>query len=214
MSKAPTQSAINGIMHASNHPFPNNDLRMHGEKNGWPSRLFGEKRSEALVGAGITTFTQLMSEAKSRSKEQFYKDFGTCDGKVGVLDTSANTMYEVLMAWDFAQSRAAAAGGRGGAAAGKGSDTDSWLMHGDTHAVPDEDLSLGASGGWPKGALGPERVAKLKKVGITTTSQLMHQALTMSYDAFVARYGGRDGALDTRAGGFYGFLHRNYAVNA
>ena len=207
MSKAkePTQSALNGIMHANSHPFPNDDLRKHGAENGWPARLFGAKRSEALIGAGITTFTQLMSQAKSRSKEQFYKDFGTCDGEVGVLDTSANTMYEVLMAWDFAQSHAAG---------GSETTTDAWLMHADTHAIPDEDLSLGARGGWPKGALGEERVAKLKKVGITTTSQLMQQALTMSYDGFVARFGGRDGALDTRAGGLYGFLHRNYAVNA
>jgi hypothetical protein len=86
------------------------------------------------------------------------------------------------MAWDFAQSRAAAQGG-------SETTTDAWLMHADTHAVPDENLSLGPSGGWPKGAMGPERVAKLKKAGITTTSQLMRQALTLSYDGFVAQYG-------------------------
>ena len=202
--KGPTQSAVNGILFANSHPFPNDDLTNFGASNGWPAGLFGEKRSEALIGAGITTFRQLMSEAKSRSKEQFYKDFGTCDGEVGVLDTSANTMYEVLMAWDFAQSRQGHSE----------TTTDAWLTHADTHTMPDEDLKLGASGGWPKGAMGHERVAKLRKIGITTTSQLMQLALTMSYDGFVAQYGGRDGALDSRAGGFYGFLHRNYAVNA
>jgi hypothetical protein len=87
-------------------------------------------------------------------------------------------------------------------------------MHADTHGVPDEDLSLGASGGWPKGAMGPERIAKLKALGITRTSQLMRQALTKSHDRFVADYGGRDGALDVRASGFFGFLHRVHAANA
>jgi hypothetical protein len=40
-------------MHANSHPFPNDDLRKHGAENGWPARLFGAKRSEALIGAGI-----------------------------------------------------------------------------------------------------------------------------------------------------------------
>jgi hypothetical protein len=194
-----SQSAANGILHAQTHPFPNNDLRNFGEKNGWPSRLFGEKRSQALIAANVTTFSQLVSEVKSRTKEEFYRDFGTCDGKVGALDTAANTMYDVVLAW---------AAARGGSSE---TDTDAWLMHADTHGVPDEDLSLGASGGWPKGAMGPERIAKLKALGITRTSKPITKSY---YDRFVADYGGRDGALDVRASGFFGFLHRVHAANA
>jgi hypothetical protein len=71
--------------------------------------------------------------------------------------------------------------------------------------MPDEDLSLGAEGRWPPGAMGPARIEKLKSLGITRTSQLMMQAKSMSYDEFVATYGGRDGALGSRVVGvFYG----------
>lgn len=196
-----SQSAINGILHAQTHPFPNDDLRNFGEKNGWPPRLFGEKRSQALIAANITTFRQLVREVTSRTREEFYSAFGTHDAHVGALDTAANTMYDVVEAWVAAQS------------ASSETNTDAWLAHADTHHVPDEDLSLGASGGWPKGAMGPERIAKLKARGITRTSQLLRQALTKSHDAFVADYGGRDGALDMRASGIYGFLHRVHAAN-
>lgn len=50
------------------------------------------------------------------------------------------------------------------------------------------------------------------KVGSLGTHNLL--GLARVKNARMIWYGGRDGALDTRAGGFYGFLHRNYAVNA
>jgi hypothetical protein len=206
-AKPPNQSTVNGILHASTHPFPNDDLSNYGEKNGWPSRLFGPARSQALIEAGITTFRQLVREVRSRTKAEFYRDFGTCDGKVGPLDTAANTMWEVVTVWAQAQEPR-------DAPRGADTTTDAWLTFADTHQIPAEDLKLGQSGGWPPGAMGPQRVAKLKEMGITCTSQLMHEALTKSYDRFMADFGGRDAALDVRAGAFYGFLHRVYAANA
>lgn len=195
------KTTINCILYAQTHPFPDDDLRNFGEKSGWPARLFGEKRSQALIAANITTFRQLVKEVRSRTKDEFYNAFGTHDGKVGALDTAANIMYDVVTTWAVAQG-------------GSATTTDAWLAHADTHRVPDEDLSLGASGGWPKGAIGPERIAKLRAKGVTRTSQLLHEALTKSHDRFVADYGGRDGALDSRASGMYGFLHRIHAANA
>ena len=207
-ARPPNKSTINGILHASTHPFPTDDLSQYGEANGWPSRLFGEKRSQALIEAGITTFRQLVREVRSRTKEEFYREFGTCDGTVGALDTAANTMWEVVTVW--AQAQEPRDEPRGGGETG----TDAWLTFADTHQIPAEDLELGQGGGWPRGAMGPQRCAKLKAMGITCTSQLMHQALTKSYDRFMADFGGRDGALDVRAGAFYGFLHRVHAANA
>ena len=142
------------------------------------------------------------------TKAQFYEAYGTHNQVVGALDTAANTMWEVVTAWELAHARREGEGRR------PATDTDAWLMHADSHRMPDEDLSLGPRGGWPAGAMGEARIEKLRALGITRTSQLMMQALSMSYDQFVATYGGRDGALDSRAGGFYGFLHRNYASNA
>jgi hypothetical protein len=207
MAKAPNQTTVAGIEWAATHDFPNDDLTVTGGAGGWPPSLFGEKRSRALVANGITTFTQLMAEVKSRTKEDFYREFGTCDGKVGVLDTAANTMWEVCMAWDYAYSFRRPAG------ESVGTSTDAWLTFADTHNMPDENLSLGVNGGWPPGCLGPQRIAKLKAKGITLTSQLMHHALHKSYDAFIAEFGG-SGALDSRAGGIYGFLHRIHAANS
>jgi hypothetical protein len=94
------QSTIAGIQWAATHDYPNEDLNVTGAAGGWPSRLFGTERSRALIANSITTFSQLMAEVKSRTKEEFYKTFGTCDGKVGMLDTAANTIWEVCMAWN------------------------------------------------------------------------------------------------------------------
>ena len=101
---APNQTTVAGIEWAATHDYPNDDLTVTGGAGGWPPRLFGPERSRALAANGITTFSQLMAEVKSRTKEDFYRTFGTCDGKVGVLDTAANTMWEVCMAWDYAYS--------------------------------------------------------------------------------------------------------------
>ena len=205
--KGPTQSAITGMQWAMTHDFPNEDLRLTGEAAGWPSGLFGKESSKKLIAGGIETFTQLRAAVKSRSKEEFYRDFGTHDGQVGALGTAANTMWEVVTTWELAYAMKQPPEPKGAGA----TTTDAWLMHADSHFMPAEDLQLGAAGGWPDGAMGPKRVEKLRRLGITTTSQLMEAALCVSYDQFVATYGGRDGALDSRAGGFYGFLHRSYA---
>ncbi len=204
MSDRPNKSTINGCQHAATHAFPNEDLSNFGPSNGWPAGLFGPERSRALIEAGITTFTQLRAAVRCRTKEQFYADFGTCDGRVGALGTAANTMWEVVTVWEAAHSERP----RGQGA----SSTDAWLVHADTHRLPAEDLKLGAGGGWPPGAMGEARIQKLRDMHITTTSQLMTEALTLSYDQFLERFGGRDGALDSRAGGFYGFLHRSHAA--
>ena len=146
------------------------------------------------------------------TKAKFYEAYGTHDGFVGALHTAANTMWEVVTAWEFAHALKEVEP-KGPTSTSK-TDTDAWLMHADSHRMPDEDLQLGARGGWPTGAMGEARIEKLRAIGITRTSELMMQALSMSYDQFVATYGGKGGALDSRAGGFYGFLHRNYASNA
>ena len=88
---------------------------------------------------------------------------------------------------------------------------DAWLLHADTHGIPQEDLSLGVNGGWPPGTIGPKRLEKLKQLGITKTSQLMRVALALSHDEFVAELGGKRGALDCRAESMYGYLLRVHA---
>jgi hypothetical protein len=103
-AKAPNKSTIAGIEWAATHDRPNEDLKVTGGAGGWPPGLFGPERSRALVAKGIATFSQLIQEVKSSTKEEFYKSFGTCDGRVGALDTAANTMWEVCMAWDCAAS--------------------------------------------------------------------------------------------------------------
>ncbi len=103
-AKAPNKTTAAGLEWAATHHFPNEDLAVHGGDGGWPPRLFGPERSRALAAMRITKFSQLMAAVKSRTKEQFYKEFGTCDGKVGALDTAANTMWEVCTAWDCARS--------------------------------------------------------------------------------------------------------------
>ena len=211
-AKAPSTTALEGIKFAATMDFPNEDLSKYGQENGWPPRLFGQVRSEKLVGVGIKTFTRLRTVVRSMTKAQFYEAYGTHDGVVGALDTGANTMWEVVTAWELAHALKEVE--PKGPTSTSETTTDAWLMHADSHRMPDEDLSLGAEGGWPRGAMGPARIEKLKALGITRTSQLMMQALSMSYDQFVATYGGKGGALDSRAGGFYGFLHRNYASNA
>ncbi len=108
------------------------------------------------------------------TKAQFYEAYGTHNQVVGALDTAANTMWEVVTAWELAHARREGEGRR------PATDTDAWLMHADSHRMPDEDLSLGQGGGWPAGAMGPARIEKLKALGITRTSQLMMQALPMS----------------------------------
>ena len=100
MMREHNQSTIAGIQWAATHDYPNEDLNVTGAAGGWPSRLFGTERSRALIASGVTTFSQLMAEVKSRTREEFYKTFGTCDGKVGILDTAANIIWEVCMAWD------------------------------------------------------------------------------------------------------------------
>ena len=201
-------TTLAGIQFAGTHDFPNDDLSKCGPENGWPPRLFGKVRSEKLIGVGIKTFTRLRAVVRSMTKAQFYEAYGTHNQVVGALDTAANTMWDVVTAWELAHARREGEGHR------PATDADAWLMHADSHRMPDEDLKLGPRGGWPTGAMGDARIEKLRAIGITRTSQLMMQALSMSYDQFVATYGGRDGALDSRAGGFYGFLHRNYASNA
>jgi hypothetical protein len=205
-------ATIAGIQFAGTHAFPKEDLSKCGTENGWPSGLFGKVRSEKLVGVGIKTFTRLRAVVRSMTKAQFYEAYGTHDGVVGALDTAANTMWEVVTAWELAHALKEVEP-KGPTSTSK-TTTDAWLMHADSHRMPDEDLSLGAEGGWPTGAMGKARIEKLRALGITRTSQLMMQALSMSYDQFVATYGGRDGALDSRAVGFYGFLLRNHASNA
>ncbi len=207
---AVSSTALAGIQWAGTHEFPNDDLSKFGPENGWPPRMFGAVRSQKLIEVGIKTFTRLRAVVRSMTKAQFYEAYGTHDGVVGALDTSANTFWETVTAWELAH---ALKEDQPKGPASK-TTTDAWLMHADSHLMPDEDISLGAEGGWPQGAMGKARIEKLKSIGITRTSQLMTQALSMSYDQFVATYGGRDGALDSRAGGFYGFLHRNYASNA
>jgi hypothetical protein len=93
------QSTVAGIEWAATHDCPNEDLSVTGAAGGWPPRLFGPERSRALISNGITTFSQLMAEVNSRTKEDFYRKYGTCENKVGVLDTAANTMWEVCKAW-------------------------------------------------------------------------------------------------------------------
>jgi hypothetical protein len=206
-AKGPSQSAITGMQHAMTHDFPNEDLSQTGEAAGWPKGLFGPESSKKLIAEGIRTFTQLRAAVKSRTKEEFYRDFGTHDGQVGALAKAANTMWEVVTTWELAYEMKQTREPKGAGAM----TTDGWLMHADSHLMPAEDLKLGAAGGWPDGAMGPRRIEKLREEGITTTSQLMGVALSLSYDQFVARFGGREGSLDSRAGGFYGFLHRSYA---
>ena len=104
IAKAPNKRTIAGIEWAATHDRPNEDLKVTGGAGGWPPGLFGPERSRALVAKGIVTFSQLMQEVKSSTKEEFYKSFGTCDGRAGALDTAANTMWEVCMAWDCAAS--------------------------------------------------------------------------------------------------------------
>jgi hypothetical protein len=41
-----------------------------------------------------------MAEMNSRLKEDFYKKCGTCENKISVLDTAANTLWEVRKVWD------------------------------------------------------------------------------------------------------------------
>jgi hypothetical protein len=185
-----TATGQDPIQYAATHDFPNEDLSNCGPENGWPQRLFGKVRSEKLIGVGIKTFTRLRAVVGSMTKAQFYEAYGTHDGVVGALDTGADAMWEVVTAWELAHAIREV--------------EPSWLNFGSV--MPDEDLSLGAEGGWPPGAMGPARIEKLKSLGITRTSQLMMQALSMSYHQFVATYGSKDGALDSRAGCFYGLL--------
>ena len=42
------------------------------------------------------------------------------------------------------------------------SSKDAWLLHADTHGIPQEDLFLGVNGWWPPGTIGPKRLEKLK----------------------------------------------------
>ena len=84
-------------------------------------------------------------------------------------------------------------------------------MWADQHGLPAENLA--SRQGWPDGMLGEIRVAKLAGQGFTKTSELMNQALTMSHEEFVSAFGGRDGALDSRASGFWSFLQRSAAHN-
>ena len=169
-------TTLAGIQFAGTHDFPNDDLSKCGPENGWPPRLFGKVRSEKLIGVGIKTFTRLRAVVRSMTKAQFYEAYGTHDGFVGALHTGANTMWEVVTAWEFAHALKEVEP--------KGptskTTTDAWLMHADSHRMPDEDLKLGQGGGWPRGAMGDARVEKLKALGITRTSQLMMQALSMS----------------------------------
>jgi hypothetical protein len=89
----------------------------------------------------------------------------------------------------------------------------SWFTIDEPAIMPLQDLSLGEEGGWPPGVMFPQRIKKLKNLGITTTGQLTMQALTMSCDLFVTQHGGRDGALFMDADLFYGFLHLRYALH-
>jgi hypothetical protein len=103
-TNAPNKSTAAGIQWAATHVRPNEDLSITGSEGGWPPGLFGPERSRSLIAMGITTFSQLMLEVKSSQKEEFYKTFGACDGKIGALGTAANVMWEVCMAWDYSES--------------------------------------------------------------------------------------------------------------
>jgi hypothetical protein len=103
-AKPPTNNTIAGVEWAASHDYPNEDLRVTGGEGGWPPGLFGRVRSQALAAHGIVKFSQLMAEVKSSTREEFYLKFGTCEGRAGILDTAANTMWEVCMAWDHARS--------------------------------------------------------------------------------------------------------------
>lgn len=89
--------------------------------------------------------------------------------------------------------------------------TDDWITFADSHMLPNE--SIEACEGWPKGSMGPAKIEKLKAMGIENTSQLLGFALSLTYDEFVAKFGGKDGALDNRAAGFYAFFHRAFLSN-
>jgi hypothetical protein len=160
--------------------------------------MMGPKRAEKLQAEGINNFKQLMQRATSMAEPEFKAKFGGH----GALDNAAGAFWEVLNTWHQAQCE------RKGQ---KIPQTDAWLSWADTHNLPAE--SLDQREGWPPGMLGEIRVAKLAAHGVTKTSQLMDLAQSMSHDAFVQEFGGKDGALDSRAAAFHTFLLRSAARN-
>jgi hypothetical protein len=186
------------LMHACTSDYPSEDIT---DNSGWPSGMMGPQRAKKLQAEGINNFAQLMKQATapSMNEEKFKQKFG---GKDGALDNAAGAFYEVLVTWHHAQCE------RKGH---KVPQTDQWLMWADQHDLPAENLA--SRQGWPDGMLGEIRVAKLAGQGFTKTSQLMNQALTMSHEEFVSAFGGRNGALDSRASAFYSFLQRSAAHN-
>ena len=74
---------------------------------------------------------------------------------------------------------------------------DRWLIHGDTHALPQEDIPhgivsphSGASYGWPAQMLGDETSKMLHGQQITKTSQCIQLAVCMTPEQFKALMGG------------------------
>jgi hypothetical protein len=74
--------------------------------------------------------------------------------------------------------------------------TDEWLIHADTHALPDEDLPLRLSGrtgadyGWPNRMMGASTFQMLADRQITRTSQLIQLAECMTEAQFQAYFEG------------------------
>jgi hypothetical protein len=77
--------------------------------------------------------------------------------------------------------------------------TDAWLVKADTCALPQEDIPLlsqgdsGESYGWPAGLMGVQSTARLRDMGITTTSSLIKMANGMDLNSWKRLFGSRWG---------------------
>jgi hypothetical protein len=93
-----------------------------------------------------------------------------------------------------------------------GTDTDSWMLHGDNH-TPDEviDMTGKTTGGelnFPKGLMGPEICKKLhamKPVSYKLTSQIIGDAGSLTKPQFESKF---HSVWGTRVGGAYSYFRR------
>jgi hypothetical protein len=98
-------------VYADHHDYPEDDLSLYGTENGWPPRFFGQKKSSALIAAGIRTFTQLLMVVQSMTIKEFCETYGVFlhdpidIPKYRTPPAYARAMYLLVTRWALSKQR-------------------------------------------------------------------------------------------------------------
>jgi hypothetical protein len=183
----------------------------------------GPQSTQRLDAMGVKKTSQLIRIAQQLDADQWKRMFGgkrdSCEHSVWptryadvqnflkrLVDSNRRNQAELRSRLD-----AFRAGGNAG-----GRTTDAWAVFADTRALPEEIIprlqkdEAGGSYGWPAGMMGPTTSCSLHDLGITRTSQLIQEALSMDHDDFRIKFGS---AFPKRYAGAHLFLVRSVTSN-